>query len=73
MIVQHDNKTVFRASLLSSRKCDLGGGTLGKQEFIAKFQFYLYTYISINQSIYLFPLILYTRYGKRHNDKSKQC
>jgi len=28
--------------------------------------------ISINQSIYLFPLILYTRYGKHHVHKTKQ-
>jgi len=28
---------------------------------------------NINQSLYLFLLILYTRYGKRCNHKTKQC
>ena len=48
MEVQHDNKSVFKASLLSSRNVTLEekkNWTLEKQEFIEKFQLYIYIYI----------------------------
>jgi len=34
---------------------------------------YHINHLAINQSMYLFPLILYTRYGKRHSHKTTQC